>query len=102
MAHDITKYVEQMRAMEREVADLRRERETWKRQERSLEDKTSAGMPEIQVEINPCRNLIPKMVMSNTELWWMNKFGNILVVVMCRQGPKSASTAWMMKNFADI
>ena len=51
MAHDITKYVEQMRAMEREVADLRRERETWKRQERSLKDKTSAGMPEIQVEI---------------------------------------------------
>ena len=42
-----------------------------------------------------------KMAMSNTELWWINKFGNILVVVMCRQGPKSASTAWVM-NLADI
>ena len=51
MAHDITKYVEQMRAMEREVAELRRERETWKKRERSQEVKAPAGMPEIQVEI---------------------------------------------------
>ena len=45
MAHDITKYVEQMRAMEREVAELRREREAWKKQENSRKD----GMPEIEV-----------------------------------------------------
>ena len=51
VAHDITKYVEQMRAMEREVAELRRERETWKKRERSQEVKAPAGMPEIQVEI---------------------------------------------------
>jgi len=49
VAHDITKYVEQMRAMEREVAELRRERETWKKRERSQEVKAPAGMPEIQM-----------------------------------------------------
>merc|ERR1719471_1580014 len=38
VAHDITKYVEQMRVMEREVAELRRERETWKKQESSRKD----------------------------------------------------------------
>ena len=51
VAHDITKYVEQMRAMEREVAELRRERETWRKRAGSKEDGAPSGMPEIQVEI---------------------------------------------------
>ena len=51
VAHDITKYVEQMRAMEREVAELRRERETWKKRAGFKEDGASSGTPEIQVEI---------------------------------------------------
>ena len=50
VAHDITKYVEQMRAMEREVAELRREREAWKKQENSRKD----GMTEIQVRNQTC------------------------------------------------
>ena len=48
MAHDITKYVQQMRSMEREVAELRREREAWKKRE----NEAFAGRNEIQVRIS--------------------------------------------------
>ena len=49
MAHDITKYVQQMRAMEREVAELRREREAWKKRE----NEAFTERNEIQVRTSP-------------------------------------------------
>ena len=66
MAHDITKYVEQMRAMEREVAELRRERETWKKQENSRKD----GMPEIEVRNQTCSILYRILKEMNIFFRW--------------------------------
>ena len=49
MAHDITKYVEQIRVMEMELAELRRERDALKKPAGPQGDNTPVGMPEIQV-----------------------------------------------------